>query len=101
MAVAGLVLMTAVEDFGAVRAQLTVQAGICDVEVLEEQCKLVGVLEADSDKLEGIMTAMLAWNGVLSVDVAFINYEDELDAGKEVLCPPHVARQVREVASSS
>lgn len=96
MAVAGLVLMTTDGDFAALRGQLAAYAGICDVEALEEQCKLVGVLEADSDKVEGVMKSMLDWEGVLTVDVAFISYEDELDAGKEIRCPQHVARIPRE-----
>lgn len=99
MAVAGLVLMTTLEGFGAVRGQLAVQVGICDVEALEEDCKLVAVLEADSDKVEGIMSDMLGWEGVLTVDVAFISYEDELDAGKELRCPPAGARASREACS--
>lgn len=89
MAVAGLVIMTVREAFAAVREQLTAHPQMTDIESMEEQCKVVAVLETDADKVEQSMTQCLGWEGVLSVDLAFISYEDELAAGKGIPCPPH------------
>lgn len=95
MAVAGLVIMTVGDAFAVVRERLAMRPDITDVELMEEECKLVVVLETASDRVEKAMAECLAWEGVLTVDLAFISYEDELAAGKEILCPPHKARAPR------
>ncbi|MEG2172030.1 MAG: chaperone NapD [Desulfovibrionaceae bacterium] len=95
MAVAGLVLLCEEGKVDAVRALLTAHAGISTVQLGEEACRVVAVLEVDSDLVESNMTALRVWDGVLSVDLAFVSYEDELEAGKSIKCPPHVARHTR------
>lgn len=99
MAVAGLVIMTVGDAFETVRGQLAAHPQMTDVEAMKEQCKLVTVLETDADKVEHTMTQCLGWEGVLTVDLAFISYEDELAAGKDIPCPPHKARKPRTLPS--
>lgn len=93
MAVVGLVVLCEQEKVEAVAQQLAGYPCVDDVMLADESFKLAAVLETDSDKVESALKELLLWDGVLTVDVAFVSYEDELSAGKNIKCPPHEPRK--------
>ena len=93
MAIAGLVLMTTPEGYQAVLEALSADAKITEVRRVEDPCKLAAVLEAPSQDMEDEISRLLSWEGVLTVDIALLTYEDELAEGKEIQCPPHKSRK--------
>ncbi|MDR0466212.1 MAG: chaperone NapD [Deltaproteobacteria bacterium] len=88
MAIAGLVLLTTPEAYGAVLEALRADEGIADVQPVEEPCRIAAVLEAPSQDMEDALSRILAWEGVLTVDIALLSYEDEVEDGGEIRCPP-------------
>ena len=93
MAIAGLVVMTTQEGYRPVWEALSADAKITDVRPGGEPCRLAAVLEAPSRDMEDELSRLLAWEGVLTVDIALLSYEDEVAAGKEIQCPPHKPRK--------
>ena len=93
MAIAGLVLLTTQEAYHSVLEALSAEAKITDVRPVGESCKLAAVLEAPSQDVEDELSRLLAWEGVLTVDIALLSYEDEVAEGKEIRCPPHKPRK--------
>ena len=93
MAIAGVVLLTTQEGSHSVLEALRADAKITDVRPGGEPCKLAAVLEAPSQDMEDELSRLLAWEGVLTVDIALISYEDEVAAGGEIRCPPHKPRK--------
>ena len=51
--------------------------------------KLAVVLESPSHTLQRDLEEMNGLPHVLMLDVAFINYEDDLDSQGHMACPPH------------
>lgn len=94
MAIVGLLIMGLEEHMDGIRAQLAQEPGIVDVQATEDVARVAAVLETGSDAVEAAMSRMLAWEGVLSVDLAYVSYEDDLDAGG-IACPPHKPRKMR------
>jgi len=92
MAIAGLVLLTTQEDSQSVLEALRADAKITDVSP-GEPCKIAAVLEAPSQDMEDEISRLLAWEGVLTVDIALLSYEDEVAEGREIRCPPHKPRK--------
>jgi hypothetical protein len=43
--------------------------------------------------MEDEISRLLAWEGVLTVDIALLSYEDEVAEGREIRCPPHKPRK--------
>ena len=93
MAIAGLVLLTTQEACHTVLEALSAEAKITEARPVGESCKLAAVLEAPSQDMEGELSRLLAWEGVLTVDIAFLSYEDEVAEGGEIRCPPHKPRK--------
>jgi nitrate reductase NapAB chaperone NapD len=93
MAIAGLVLLTTPEARSAVLEALQAETGITEVKPGEEPCRIAAVLEAPSGDMEEALSRLLAWEGVLTVDIAFLSYEDEVEEGKAIRCPPHKPRK--------
>ena len=93
MAIAGVVVLTTREDCHAVLEALRADAKISDVRIGGEPCKLAAVLEAPSQDMEDELSRLLAWEGVLTVDIALLSYEDEVAEGGEIRCPPHKPRK--------
>lgn len=92
MAIVGLIVLCEEAAAEALTQRLAAHPPVTDMETVDDVCKLVAVLEVDSDKVESSMSDILKWEGVLTVDLAFVSYEDELEAGKSIKCPPHVPR---------
>jgi len=93
MAIAGLVLMTTQEAYRQVWDSLLEEAKILEIRSGGEPCKLAVVLEASSQDMEDELSRLLACEGVLTVDIALLSYEDEMAEGKEIKCPPHKLRK--------
>jgi nitrate reductase NapAB chaperone NapD len=93
MAIAGLVVMTTQEGYQPVWEALSADARITDVRPGGESCRLAAVLEASSRDMEDELSRLLAWEGVLTVDIALLSYEDEVAAGGDIPCPPHRPRK--------
>lgn len=91
MAIAGIAVQTAKESFDAVRERLTAAEGVAAVEE-GAPCLLAAVVEADAARLEGVLASLAAWDGVLNVGLASVNYEDDLDERGCIPCPPHKTR---------
>ena len=96
MAIAGLVIMGVADRMDQVRAALQATPGIVDVQATQDSARLAAVLEAGADRVEAVMAALLEHEGVLTVDLAYLSYEDDLAAGGEIPCPPHKPKKKRD-----
>lgn len=97
MAIVGLVIMGSPHCMDGIRLLLEAEPGIVDVQPTEDVARLAAVLETGAGTVEAIMTRMLQWENVLSVDLAYVNYEDDLESGG-IVCPPrqsHGAHKAR------
>lgn len=88
MAIAGILVQTDAETAEAVWTRLSVDPRIAEVHRAEVPGRMVAVLEADSDRMEQEFKRLAAWDGVLSIDLAYLTYEDELADGGTIKCPP-------------
>ena len=93
MAIAGLVLLTTQEGSHSVLTALRADEKITDVSPGGEPCRIAAVLAAPSRDMEDEISRLLAWKGVLTVDIALLSYEDEVAEGGEIRCPPHKPRK--------
>ncbi|WP_035068006.1 chaperone NapD [Nitratidesulfovibrio termitidis] len=88
MAIAGILVQTDTDAAEAVWTRLSVDPHIAEAHRAEIPGRMVAVLEADSDRMEQEFKRLAAWDGVLSVDLAYLTYEDELADGGAIKCPP-------------
>jgi nitrate reductase NapAB chaperone NapD len=93
MAIAGVVLMTTQEARSAVWEALQAATNISDLRPGGDACRLAAVLEAPSQDMEDELSRLRDLEGVLTVDIALLSYEDELAEGGEIRCPPHKPRR--------
>jgi nitrate reductase NapAB chaperone NapD len=93
MAIAGLVLLTTPESCGLVQEALQAATNITELRPGGEPCRLAAVLEAPSRDMEDELSRLRAWEGVLTVDIALLSYEDELGEGLKIQCPPYKPRK--------
>jgi len=93
MAVAGLVVLTTQDARNAVRDALQAAKNITDLRPGGDACRFAAVLEAPSQDMEDELARLREMEGVLTVDIALLSYEDELAEGGEILCPPRKPRK--------
>lgn len=93
MAIVGLVIMGLVESMCDIRAALERAPDVMEVQPTEDVARLAAVLETGAGKVEATMSRMLTWEGVLSVDLAYVSYEDDLEDGG-ITCPPRKPRKM-------
>jgi len=93
MAIAGLVVLTTRDACGAVRDALQSAENITDLRPGGDDCRLAAVLEAPAADMEDELARLREWEGVLAVDIALLSYEDELEDGGEIPCPPRKQRK--------
>jgi len=93
MAIAGLVLLTTREARNAVWDALLAAKNITELRPGGDFCRLAAVLEAPARDMEEELLRLREWEGVLTVDIALVSYEDELADGGEIACPPHKPRK--------
>lgn len=92
MAIAGLVLNVAEGRLPETREALRAFPGVVDVQGVEDDCKLAAVLESPSQKLQEDLEALREVAHVVGLDVAYINYEEDLDGQGHMACPPRGPR---------
>lgn len=68
------------------RARLAATPGIAEVRDSEDPFRLAVVLETPANQVEEAMAAMLKWEGVLTADLAFLSYEDDLEDNGFIPC---------------
>jgi nitrate reductase NapAB chaperone NapD len=93
MAIAGLVLLTTQESCAAVWEALQAATNITELRPGGEPGRFAAVLEAPSRDMEDELLRLRALEGVLTVDIALLSYEDELADGLEIQCAPHKPRK--------
>lgn len=92
MAIAGIVL-TVTEGRLREAREACKAPGVVDIQGVEDDSKLAVVLESPSRTLQGNLEALREVAHVLQLDVAYINYEEDLDAEGHMPCPPHQPRR--------
>ncbi len=90
MAIAGLVITT-ISDAN-VNEALSNQESIVDVEISHDPDKVVAVLEISSDRLQKEIEIIQKIEGILAVDIAYINYEDDIAKEGGIACPVHISK---------
>jgi len=51
--------------------------------------KLAAVVECSSLDIQKVLEGMAGMESVLQLDVAYINFEDDMDSDGCIACPPH------------
>ncbi len=93
MAIAGIVVNVTAEGQSQACEALRRAPGIVDVRSLEDGCRLAAVLESPSQRLQDDLKALNDLEHVLQVDVAYVNYEEDLDDSGHMACPPDGGRR--------
>lgn len=96
MAIAGLLIMLEDGRASDVLQRLRAHTRITEVQETGDAQRLAAVLETASDRVETEMGLLLDWDGVLTVDLAYLSYEDDMEDTGRIACPPHKARKHRE-----
>ena len=99
MAIAGIVLSVAEGRLSETREALRAFPGIVDVQELEDDSRLAAVLESPSRRLQADLESLNGLDHVRQLDVAYVNYEEDLDGQGHMACPPHCARGPRRCVS--
>ena len=95
MAIAGIVV-TGTEPVGPGMLEgLRAVPGLGDLRRTEDPRKLAAVFEAPSEAMQAGLTGIEALDGVLTVELAFLSYEDDLEERGAIGCPPHRRRHAR------
>ena len=92
MAIAGIVLSVTEGRLSETREALRAFPGIVDVQELEDDSRLAAVLESPSRRLQADLESLNGLDHVRQLDVAYVNYEEDLDGQGHMACPPHRAR---------
>ncbi len=90
MAIAGLVIT--VEEGTDINQVLSQQENIVDVELSHDTTKVVAVLEVSSDRLQKEIEEVQKCDGIIAVDIAYINYEDDIEKEGGISCPVHISK---------
>ena len=92
MAIAGIVVSSLREHLKPLCSELRATRGVLEVQEVPGADKLAVVLESPSRTLQGYLEYVNGLPHVLALDVAFINYEDDMDSQGHMPCPPHRPR---------
>ncbi len=90
MAIAGLVIT--IEAGSDIKNTISNQENIVDVEASHDPNKFVAVLEVRSDRLLKEIESLQELDEVLAVDIAYINYEDDIEKEGGIICPEHISK---------
>lgn len=93
MTIAGLVIMGTAQSMKALKAKLMGNPSIVEIQESSEDTRIAAVVETDSDKVESFMSSLLEWDEVVTVDVAYINYEDDIEDKGHIPCPVFNAKR--------
>lgn len=92
MAIAGIVISAAQARLSEVRELVRAMPGVLDVQVADDASRLAVVLESSSRTLQKDLESLRDLPHVLEVEVAYANYEDDLDSEGHMACPPREPR---------
>ena len=92
MAIAGIVVSSLREHLKLLCNELRATRGVLDVQEVPGTDRLAVVLESPSRTLQGYLEYVNGLPHVLALDIAFINYEDDMDSTGHMPCPPHRPR---------
>lgn len=92
MAIAGLVLMVQEGKTDMVRAEAAAFPGVVEARDADGG-KVACVLECSSMDLQKAMEGLNQMEGVLQLEVVYVNYEDDLDEQGHMPCPPDAGRR--------
>lgn len=79
MAIAGVVVSCLREHLLPLCSELRATRGVLEVQEVPDVDKLAVVLESSSRTLQGYLEYVNGLPHVLALDIAFINYEDDID----------------------
>lgn len=92
MAIAGIVVTGLREQMAETRKRLEGVPGLAEIHPMDD-AKWAAVLEAPSESMETALSDLKDIEGVLTVDLAFLSYEDDLADRGTIPCPPHKPRR--------
>lgn len=92
MAIAGIVLNVVEGRLPETREALRAVPGVVDVQSVDDDGKLAVVLESASRTLQANLQALRDVAHVLQLDVAYVNYEEDLDEQGHMPCPEPAPR---------
>lgn len=92
MAIAGIVVTGLRERMAEIRKQMEGVPGLTEIHPADGP-KWAAVLEAPSEHMETALSGLKDIEGVLTVDLAFLSYEDDLADRGAIPCPPRKPRR--------
>ncbi len=92
MAIAGLVITVAPNTSESIATQISSQASLVEVQISHAPDRLVAVLEASSDQVQDKIKKLQEIDNILAVDIAYINYEDDVQKEGGIACPVHISK---------
>ncbi len=95
MAIAGLVITSNAEV--NISEAMNNQESIVQVEASHDPNKIVAVLDVSADRLQKEIENIQKIEGIIAVDVAYINYEDDIEREGSIPCPVHISKLKPEV----
>ncbi len=93
MAIAGIVVTGLRERMAEISKQMEGVPGLTEMHPVDDGGKWAAVLEAPSEHMETALSDLKDMEGVLTVDLAFLSYEDDLTDRGAIPCPPHKPRR--------
>ncbi len=95
MAIAGLVITLVPNAPDGVMENFLKQENIIGGELTSDLNKFVAALEISADRVEKKIEKLQELENILSIDIAYINYEDDIAKNGEVPCPPDIMNRIR------
>ena len=94
MAITGLVITPVSGQEEAVAASLAALPYISALQPIEDTGRFAAVVEAPMLEVENAVNEVLAQEGVVSVELALLTCEDEVEENGTIPCPPHKPRKL-------
>ncbi len=92
MAITGLVITTAPNTAENIAKTITPQEFFTEVQASHDPDRLVAVLEVSADKVQDEIKKLQDMENILAVDIAYINYEDDIEKEGDIPCPVHISK---------
>lgn len=86
MAIAAIVIHTSPENLEAAKASLQERPEIVEASIVPP-AKIAAALETPVQTLQSSLEAIQALSWVWNLDLAYVNYEDDLEQSGQIACP--------------